>query len=168
MDMNPINGRPYSEKYWQILEKRRQLPIFEHKETFMKMLNDNQCVLVVGDRGTGKSTQIPQWCVDYIRQKPATGQRRLVACTQPRRMAAMTIAARVADEMDVQLGQEVGYSIRFEDCISDKTVLKYCTDGALLREAVRCPSLDEYGIVILDEVDERTLCTDALMGLLKD
>lgn len=79
----------------------------------------------------------------------------------------MSVATRVADEMDVQLGSEVGYSIRFEDCVSDRTILKYCTDGMLLREAMNCPLLDQYGVIMLDEAHERTLATDILMGLIK-
>ncbi|KAL1242429.1 ATP-dependent RNA helicase [Trichinella spiralis] len=127
--------------------------------------------LTVGETGSGKTTQIPQWCVDYVRLKgdlTSKGGRRSVACTQPRRVAAMSVAARVAEEMDVSLGMEVGYSIRFEDCSSPRTFLKYLTDGMLLREAMSDPLLDSYGIVILDEAHERTLATDILMGLIKE
>lgn len=91
----------------------------------------------------------------------------MIACTQPRRVAAMSVAQRVADELDFKLGEEVGYSIRFEDCTSDKTFLKYMTDGMLLREAMTDPMLSRYSAVILDEAHERTLATDILMGLLK-
>jgi pre-mRNA-splicing factor ATP-dependent RNA helicase DHX15/PRP43 len=91
-----------------------------------------------------------------------------IACTQPRRVAAMSVAQRVADEMDVKLGEEVGYNIRFEDNTSPKTFLKYMTDGMLLREAMSDPKLSRYSAIILDEAHERTLNTDILMGLLKE
>ena len=91
-----------------------------------------------------------------------------VCCTQPRRVAAMSVAKRVSEEMDVQLGAEVGYTIRFEDRTSQKTLLKYMTDGMLLREAMTDPMLSRYGIVILDEAHERTLSTDILFGLIKE
>ncbi|KRX45514.1 putative pre-mRNA-splicing factor ATP-dependent RNA helicase DHX15 [Trichinella sp. T9] len=168
---NPLTGLPYSENYFQLLEKRKHLPIFEYHDKFMEMLRQNQILVLVGETGSGKTTQIPQWCVDYVRLKgdlTSKGGRRSVACTQPRRVAAMSVAARVAEEMDVSLGMEVGYSIRFEDCSSPRTFLKYLTDGMLLREAMSDPLLDNYGIVILDEAHERTLATDILMGLIKE
>lgn len=93
---------------------------------------------------------------------------KLVACTQPRRVAAMSVAERVANEMDVKLGEEVGYSIRFEDKTSSKTILKYMTDGMLLREAMHDHDLKRYSTIILDEAHERTMATDVLMGLLKE
>ncbi|PYH71666.1 DEAH-box ATP-dependent RNA helicase PRP43 [Aspergillus vadensis CBS 113365] len=95
-------------------------------------------------------------------------QRKMVACTQPRRVAAMSVAQRVAAELDVKLGEEVGYSIRFEDMTSSKTVLKYMTDGMLLREAMNDHNLNRYSTIILDEAHERTMATDVLMGLLKE
>lgn len=92
----------------------------------------------------------------------------MVACTQPRRVAAMSVAQRVAAELDVKLGEEVGYSIRFEDMTSSKTCLKYMTDGMLLREAMHDHDLTRYSTIILDEAHERTMATDVLMGLLKE
>ncbi|GCC40373.1 hypothetical protein chiPu_0023993 [Chiloscyllium punctatum] len=91
-----------------------------------------------------------------------------IGCTQPRRVAAMSVAARVAQEIGVKLGNEVGYSIRFEDCTSERTVLKYMTDGMLLREFLTEPDLAGYSVVIIDEAHERTLHTDILFGLIKD
>uniref|UniRef100_A0A8C5I5R1 ATP-dependent RNA helicase DHX15 n=1 Tax=Gouania willdenowi TaxID=441366 RepID=A0A8C5I5R1_GOUWI len=118
------------------------------------------------DPSCSVTVQIPQWCVEAVRSLP--GPRRAVACTQPRRVAAVNVAQRVADEMDVKLGQEVGYSVRFDDCSSAKTVLKYMTDGMLLREAVSDPMFERYGVILLDEAHERTLSTDILMGVLKE
>lgn len=166
--INLFTGKPYSRKWHNIYAKRVKLPVFEHRETFMRLLDENQTIVLVGETGSGKTTQIPQWCVDYCIAKNSSEQQKLcVACTQPRRVAAMSVAARVAEEMDVALGQEVGYSIRFEACTSSKTLLKYLTDGMLLREAMNDSNLHHYGVVILDEVHERTLSTDILMGVLK-
>jgi pre-mRNA-splicing factor ATP-dependent RNA helicase DHX15/PRP43 len=93
---------------------------------------------------------------------------RLVACTQPRRVAAISVAHRVAEELDVNLGEEVGYSIRFEDITTPQTILKYMTDGILLREAMGDPRLERYQAIVLDEAHERTLATDILMGIIKE
>lgn len=109
--------------------------------------------------------RIPQFLV-YDELPHLKGKQ--IACTQPRRVAAMSVAQRVADEMDVELGQEVGYNIRFEDNTSPKTFLKYMTDGMLLREAMSDPKLSRYSAIVLDEAHERTLSTDILMGLLKE
>eukprot|EP00271_Cylindrocystis_brebissonii_P001537 TRINITY_DN1179_c0_g2_i1.p1 TRINITY_DN1179_c0_g2~~TRINITY_DN1179_c0_g2_i1.p1 ORF type:complete len:738 (-),score=153.97 TRINITY_DN1179_c0_g2_i1:392-2605(-) len=162
--INPHNGRPYSIRYYEILEKRRTLPVWQQKQEFLEMLAKNQIIILVGETGSGKTTQIPQFVVEALQ---ATG-RRQVACTQPRRVAAMSVSRRVADEMDVTIGEEVGYSIRFEDNSGPKTTLKYLTDGMLLREAMTDPLLDRYKAIILDEAHERTLATDVLFGLLKE
>ena len=147
-----------------MFRKRIQLPVWEYQDKFLDILDKNKIIVLVGETGSGKTTQIPQWCVDYCRK---SNNKIGVACTQPRRVAAMSVATRVAEEMDVELGQEVGYSIRFEDCCSARTVLKYCTDGMLLREAMSDPLLEAYSIIMLDEAHERTLSTDLLMGVLK-
>lgn len=162
--VNPLNGALYSANYQSLLKKRVLLPVFEYRTDFMRLLAEHQCIVLVGETGSGKTTQIPQWAVDYARSLSAKG----VACTQPRRVAAMSVAQRVSEEMDVLLGQEVGYSIRFEDCSSPKTVLKYLTDGMLLREAMSDPMLESYQVILLDEAHERTLATDLLMGVLKE
>lgn len=166
--INQFTDKPYSEKWHDIFSKRTKLPVWEYKETFLRLLDENQTVVLVGETGSGKTTQIPQWCVEYcVKASSETKQKLCVACTQPRRVAAMSVAARVAEEMDVALGEQVGYSIRFEACTSSKTVLKYLTDGMLLREAINDSRLSQYGVIVLDEVHERTLSTDILMGVLK-
>ncbi|XP_065367497.1 ATP-dependent RNA helicase DHX15 homolog [Calliphora vicina] len=162
--MNPFNMKPYTARFQQLYKKRITLPVFEYQTDFMRLLNNHQCIVLVGETGSGKTTQIPQWCVEYAVSKGKKG----VSCTQPRRVAAMSVAQRVSEEMDVTLGEEVGYSIRFEDCSSAKTLLKYMTDGMLLREAMSDPMLEQYQVILLDEAHERTLATDILMGVLKE
>jgi len=160
--INPWTNKPYSPKYYEILEKRKQLPVWEQQQEFYDAIEKNQVVVLVGETGSGKTTQIPQFCLSFLKGKQQ------IACTQPRRVAAMSVSKRVADEMDVSLGEEVGYTIRFEDVSGPKTKLKYLTDGMLLREAMNDPLLERYGVVILDEAHERTLSTDVLFGLLKE
>ncbi|KAI0740348.1 pre-mRNA-splicing factor ATP-dependent RNA helicase PRP43 [Earliella scabrosa] len=163
---NPFTKRPHTPQYKKILESRKKLPVFSQMDEFLKMFTNNQIIVMVGETGSGKTTQIPQF-VCYSDLPHTKGQ--MVACTQPRRVAAMSVAKRVADEMDVQLGKEVGYSIRFEDMTEPGvTFMKYMTDGMLLREAMNDPDLRRYSTIILDEAHERTLATDILMGLLKD
>ena len=118
---NPYTGQPHTQKYYEIFRKRVGLPVWEYREQFFDLLSKNQVLVLVGETGSGKTTQIPQWCVEFTKN---LGVKKGVSCTQPRRVAAMSVAQRVADEMDVTLGQEVGYSIRFEDCTSPKTILK--------------------------------------------
>ncbi|KAG9715736.1 P-loop containing nucleoside triphosphate hydrolase protein, partial [Aureobasidium melanogenum] len=162
---NPFNGNNLSERYFGILKTRRNLPVHAQRDEFLQMFQQTQILVFVGETGSGKTTQIPQFVLydDLPHQ-----QGKMVACTQPRRVAAMSVAQRVAQEMDVTLGQEVGYSIRFEDMTSQNTILKYMTDGMLLREAMNDHNLSRYSTIILDEAHERTLATDILMGLLKE
>ncbi|KAI1817616.1 P-loop containing nucleoside triphosphate hydrolase protein [Poronia punctata] len=163
-DNNPFTGYPHSEKYFSILKTRRNLPVHKQRQEFLDLYQKSQILVFVGETGSGKTTQIPQYVVyDELPQL----NHKMVACTQPRRVAAMSVAQRVADELDVQLGEEVGYSIRFEDKTSSKTILKYMTDGMLLREAMHDPNMSRYSCIILDEAHERTLATDILMALLK-
>lgn len=161
---NPFTGQEYSQKYFDILKVRRDLPVHAQREEFLKIYHSTQIMVFVGETGSGKTTQIPQFAV-YDEIPQVYGKQ--VACTQPRRVAAMSVAQRVADEMDVKLGEEVGYTIRFEDRTGPNTILKYMTDGMLLREAMHDPKLERYSCIILDEAHERTLATDILMGLLK-
>ncbi|KAK9461539.1 P-loop containing nucleoside triphosphate hydrolase protein [Lipomyces oligophaga] len=162
---NPFTGRKFTQKYFDILKKRRDLPVFQQREEFLRLYHSTQILVFVGETGSGKTTQIPQYVL-YDDLPQLSGKQ--VACTQPRRVAAMSVAKRVADELDVSLGEEVGYSIRFEDNTSPKTILKYMTDGMLLREAMNDPDLKRYSCIMLDEAHERTLATDILMGLLKE
>lgn len=162
---NPFSGQPLSKQYFNILKTRRNLPVHQQRDEFLRMYQNSQFLVFVGETGSGKTTQIPQFIL--FDDQPHI-QRKLVACTQPRRVAAMSVAQRVANEMDVTLGDEVGYNIRFEDVTSQKTVLKYMTDGMLLREAMNDNNLNRYSTIILDEAHERTLATDTLMGLLKE
>lgn len=164
--LNPFNGNPLSNQYFKILKTRRNLPVHQQRDEFLEMFHSSQILVFVGETGSGKTTQIPQFVL--FDDLPHLNGRKQVACTQPRRVAAMSVAKRVADEMDVQLGQEVGYNIRFEDKTGPNTILKYMTDGMLLREAMNDHNLDRYSCIILDEAHERTLATDILMGLLKD
>ncbi|KAH9840703.1 P-loop containing nucleoside triphosphate hydrolase protein [Rhodofomes roseus] len=164
-DVNPFTKQPHSAQYKKILETRKKLPVFAQMSEFLRMFSDNQIIVMVGETGSGKTTQIPQF-VCYSDLPHTKGK--LIACTQPRRVAAMSVAKRVADEMDMPLGKQVGYSIRFEDMTEPGTTfLKYMTDGMLLREAMNDPDLTRYSTIILDEAHERTLATDILMGLLK-
>lgn len=161
--VHPWTGRPYSAHHQDLLTTRRSLPVWQQRTQLLQMLEENHTVVLVGETGSGKTTQVPQFCAEA-----GWAEQKMVACTQPRRVAATSVARRVAEEMDVQLGEEVGYSIRFEDCTSPKTRLKYLTDGMLLRESMTDPTLSRYSVVILDEAHERTLATDILFGLLKE
>lgn len=147
-----------------IEETRKGLPIYSFREQLLDAISKYQVLIIVGETGSGKTTQIPQ----YLHEAGYTKDGLKVGCTQPRRVAAMSVAARVAEEMGVKVGNEVGYSIRFEDATSDKTVLKYMTDGMLLREFLTEPDLGAYSALMIDEAHERTLHTDILFGLVKD
>ncbi|KAI8321913.1 ATP-dependent RNA helicase DHX8 [Martensiomyces pterosporus] len=145
--------------------QRESLPIFTARDAIVREVRKNPTVVIVGETGSGKTTQIPQYLLESGFSR--YGQT-AIAVTQPRRVAATSISKRVAEEVGTPLGGRVGYTIRFEDCSSDKTQLKFCTDGLLLREILSDPLLRRYSVVILDEAHERTLRTDILLGMLKD
>ncbi|KAJ6719275.1 hypothetical protein OIU79_007019 [Salix purpurea] len=138
------------------------LPIVQFEDKIMKTVEDNAVVVIIGETGSGKSTQLSQML--HRRGYTKSG---IVAVTQPRRVAAVSVARRVAQELGVTLGEEVGYAIRFEDRTSDLTRIKYLTDGVLLRESLSNPELNQYSVIILDEAHERSLNTDILLGLVK-
>ena len=145
-----------------IKEQREFLPVYGCREDLMHVIRENQIVVVVGETGSGKTTQMTQ----YMHEE-GYSTFGMVGCTQPRRVAAMSVAKRVSEEMGCELGKEVGYAIRFEDCTGPDTIIKYMTDGVLLRETLREPDLDMYSCIIMDEAHERSLHTDVLFGILK-
>ncbi|KAH8992446.1 P-loop containing nucleoside triphosphate hydrolase protein [Lactarius akahatsu] len=145
-----------------IQDQRKSLPIFKLRDSLLQAIRDHQVLIVVGDTGSGKTTQMTQ----YLAEDGFADKGR-IGCTQPRRVAAMSVAKRVAEEVGCRLGQEVGYTIRFEDCTSPETRIKYMTDGMLQRECLIDPDVSQYSVVMLDEAHERTIATDVLFGLLK-
>ncbi|GKA02426.1 probable pre-mRNA-splicing factor ATP-dependent RNA helicase DEAH4 [Tanacetum coccineum] len=138
------------------------LPILQFEEKILATVNENPVVVIIGETGSGKSTQLSQ-----ILLRNGYTNSGIIAVTQPRRVAAVSVSRRVAQELDVRLGDEVGYAIRFEDRTSERTRIKYLTDGVLLRESLSDPELKQYSVIILDEAHERSLNTDILMGLMK-
>lgn len=144
-------------------EQRESLPVFQAREELLKSIRENDFVVIVGETGSGKTTQITQYLAEdgYINDG-------IIACTQPRRVAAISVAKRVADEVNCKVGEEVGYSIRFENCTSSQTKIKYMTDGMLEVEALNDPLMSKYSVIMLDEAHERTIATDILFALLRD
>ena len=141
---------------------RRRLPVYASRERLVSELRKHETVIIVGETGSGKTTQIPQFA-----HEAGVAGGLMVACTQPRRVAAVSVARRVAEETGTALGDLVGYAIRFEEKSSPATRVKFLTDGMLLREAVTDATLSRYGVVMIDEAHERTLQTDFLLGTLR-
>jgi pre-mRNA-splicing factor ATP-dependent RNA helicase DHX38/PRP16 len=146
----------------RIMSQRQKLPIHIVKEQLLRALRDHQIVIIIGETGSGKTTQLPQFLFDE-----GYGNNGMIGCTQPRRVAAVSVAKRVSDEQGCKLGQVVGYSIRFESVLSNQTRIKYMTDGILLRESLVDRDLSKYSAIIIDEAHERSLNTDVLLGVLR-
>lgn len=143
----------------KLLQIRKTLPVYKVKDEVIPKILESPVTVLIGETGSGKSTQIPQFLMDC---NPKS-----IAVTQPRRVAAMNLALRVAQEYGCHIGKEVGYAVRFNNVTSNKTKLKYITDGMLLREMMLDPNLSKYSTVVVDEAHERTILTDLLIGFLK-
>ena len=144
------------------LKYSKSLPIVEKKEEILEAIRSHQVVIVTGETGSGKTTQIPKFCLEAGR-----GQSRKIACTQPRRIAATSMAQRVADETETSLGTLIGYKIRFADKTGKNCRVQFMTDGILLAEIQNDPQLTAYDTIVIDEAHERSLNIDFLLGFLK-
>ena len=138
------------------------LPIVARREEIARTIRENQVVIICGETGSGKTTQLPKICLELER-----GVKGMIGHTQPRRIAARTVASRIAEELKSPLGQAVGYKIRFSDKVSSGTYIKLMTDGILLAETQGDPLLRQYDTLIIDEAHERSLNIDFLLGYLK-
>ena len=146
-----------------IREQRESLPIYSVRDELLNIIRDNKVTIIVGETGSGKTTQLTQYLYESGYSKYG-----IIGCTQPRRVAAVCVAKRVSEEMNSQLGDIVGYTIRFEEFVNEKkTKIKYMTEGILLRESLTDNELNMYSVIIMDEAHERSLCTDVLFGILK-
>lgn len=156
-------------KHLPIAHQRLLLPIYNYRNNILYALEKYNTLILVGETGCGKSTQLPLYLHEagWTAGKTNTGSQRCIVCTQPRRIAATSVARRVAQEFGCALGEEVGYGVRFDFKCSDKTVIKYYTDGVLLRETLSDPLLSSYSVIIVDEAHVRSLSSDILLGLLK-
>ncbi|HVT33342.1 MAG TPA: helicase-related protein, partial [Rhodanobacteraceae bacterium] len=138
------------------------LPISAKAEEIVKLIRENPVVVLAGETGSGKTTQLPKLCLAAGR-----GRAGLIGCTQPRRIAARAVARRVASELGTNVGDLVGFQVRFADQVSDASLIKFMTDGILLAETQSDPWLSSYDTIILDEAHERSLNIDFLLGYLK-
>jgi len=142
--------------------EKPSLPIWDKKSTIIKAIKNHPVVIISGETGSGKTTQIPKFCIEAGR-----GIDGLIGCTQPRRIAAITVSKRIAEELGESIGQSVGYKIRFKDKTSTGTYIKVMTDGILLAETQGDPYLNTYDTIIVDEAHERSLNIDFVLGILR-
>lgn len=150
---------------WAALQSsRRRLPIYQCKDELLRYIGENTVSIVMGETGSGKTTQL----VQYLYEQGYARGDQLIGCTQPRRIAAVGVATRVAEEVGCPLGGTVGYAIHLDDRTSDSTRIRFMTDGVLLRELVHDRDVQKYSVIILDEAHERSVDTDVLLGVLKD
>ena len=141
---------------------QQYLPIQNARKKFLEEIQKTHTAIVIGETASGKTTQIPQFLF-----KSGFSKSGMVACTQPRRLAAISVAQRVNQQMGTDVGDKVGYCVRFEDCASSFTKIKYMTDGMLVRKLIEDKLLLKYSYIILDEAHERTVHTDLLFGIVK-
>jgi len=166
---NGLSDKQRQDRAQALAQAQRQLPIYAGKEAIINETFTNDTIVVLGETGCGKTTQIPQYLIgpEYHKLLGNPAKPLKVVVTQPRRVAAISLATRVAEEVGCRLGTTVGYTVRFDDCSEAKTRLKYVTDGTLLQEMLSDKLLSNYDIVIIDEAHERSLRTDMLLGFLK-
>lgn len=161
---SPINIHKSKEeiKKEKIENDKKNLPIYQYKNKLIELVKANPVIVCIGEAGSGKTTQIPQYLYESGFSKEG-----MIVITQPRRVAASSVCRRVCEEMNVELGKLVGYSVRFEDKTSEETKIKYMTDGSLVRECLSDPLLLKYSVIMLDEAHERSIHTDILFGFIK-
>ncbi|MBB1383735.1 DEAD/DEAH box helicase, partial [Shewanella sp. SR41-2] len=139
-----------------------ELPVSQKRDDIASAIANNQVVIVAGETGSGKTTQLPKICLEL-----GLGTRGLIGHTQPRRLAARSVANRIADELNSPLGEVVGFKVRFADAMSDNSYIKLMTDGILLAELTSDRFLNQYDAIIIDEAQERSLNIDFILGYLK-
>jgi HrpA-like RNA helicase len=162
MDEDTAREKKDSSIELEAVPEKEPLPIVKVKAEVMEVIRSNQIVVVTGDTGSGKSTQMAQFLYEAGYHKNG-----IIAVTQPRRIGAVSVAKRVSQEMGCELGSTVGYTVRFDDCTSPNTAIKFVTDGCLLREVLQHKRLEPYSVIVLDEAHERSVQTDILFGVMR-
>ncbi|TNG95608.1 DEAD/DEAH box helicase, partial [Pasteurellaceae bacterium UScroc31] len=144
------------------IEYPQALPVSQRRDEILKTIAEHQVVVIAGETGSGKTTQLPKMCLEL-----GLGTKGMIGHTQPRRIAARAVAARIAEELKSELGELVGYKVRFSDQVSDNSRVKLMTDGILLAEIQTDRYLNQYDTLIIDEAHERSLNNDFILGYLK-